>query len=75
VSASPAPAAAGEPDRALRQRLRALYFGTTPQAARFQHALLVFDVSTVGFFLIVSFVHEAGWIVAVDLAITLVLAS
>jgi voltage-gated potassium channel len=74
VSASPAPAAAGGPDRDLRQRLRALYFGTTPEAARFQYALLVFDVFTVGFFLIVSFVHEAGWIVAVDVAIALVLA-
>ena len=58
----------------LRRRLRHLYHGTDPDAALFQYALLAFDLVTIGFFLVVSFVHEAGWIVALDILIGAVLA-
>jgi voltage-gated potassium channel len=61
--------------RNLKERLRYLYHGTSPRAARFQYALLAFDLVTIAFFLIVSFVHEAPWIVAVDLLIALVLSG
>jgi voltage-gated potassium channel len=63
------PAATADHDGRLRRRLRTLYFGSSPVAARFQYALLAFDIVTVAFFLVVSFVHEAPWIVAVDLLI------
>jgi voltage-gated potassium channel len=67
------PAVTADHDSRLRRRLRALYFGSSPAAARFQYALLAFDIVTVAFFLVVSFVHEAPWIVAIDLLIALCL--
>ncbi len=57
----------------FRAYLRHLYFGVQRDAALFQYALLAFDVVTVGFFLAVSFVHEAPWIVGLDAVIAVVL--
>ena len=74
----PEPAAgapAADHGRRLRLRLRALYFGPSPAAVRFQHALLAFDIATVGFFLVVSFVPEAPWIAPINLVIALILTA
>lgn len=66
----PAPQAPATWSRLLRE----LYFGTSRRARWFQYALLAFDLATVAFFLIVSFVHEARWIIAVDLVIAALLS-
>ena len=60
--------------QALRHRLRELYFGSGAEAARFQYSLLALDLSTILFFLVVSFVQEAPWVIAADLAIAAYLA-
>lgn len=59
----------------LRARLRELYFGSDRKSAIFQMVLLVLDVLTIGFFLVVSFVHEAPWLITVDLAIAVFLIA
>lgn len=74
-----AAAAAGEtPDEAppwsLRGALRDLYFGADRRAARFQYGLIVFDVATIIFFLTVTVVAEAPWLLWVDLALAIVLS-
>lgn len=70
---------AGAPaaDRGSRpkERLRALYFGSSPAAARFQHVLLASDLVTLGFFLVTSFVRVAPWVAAVNLLIALALTA
>ena len=58
----------------LRSALRRLYFGADRKAAWFQYALLAFDVLTVLFFLVSSFVHDKPWIIVVDLIIVVPLA-
>lgn len=57
----------------FKSTLRSLYFGASPQAAVFQYVLLAFDTVTISFFLVVSFIHQAPWIVTVDLVIAVVL--
>ncbi|MCB1885220.1 MAG: ion transporter [Geminicoccaceae bacterium] len=69
-----APKRKAHPLPVVRRRLRRLYHGTDRDAALFQYALLAFDVATIAFFLTVSFVHEGGWIVALDILIGAVLA-
>ena len=49
--------------------LRDLYFGSDRRATAFQLLLLAFDLVTVTFFLVTSFMPEASWVLAVDLAI------
>ena len=71
-------AAAGEtPDEAppfsLKGALRDLYYGADRRAARFQYGLIVFDVLTILFFLTVTFMAEAPWLLWVDLTLALVL--
>ncbi|MCB2053460.1 MAG: potassium channel family protein [Geminicoccaceae bacterium] len=68
AEATEAPDDRGHRER-LRDRLRELYFGSTRRAAAFQYGLLAFDFATITFFLVVSFVHEAPWILVVDLMI------
>jgi voltage-gated potassium channel len=57
------------PPPALRERLHALYFGDSPRATRFRFALVGLDLLTIGLFLLTSFVHDAWWIIPLDLAI------
>ncbi|MFN4143850.1 ion channel [Aestuariivirga sp.] len=44
----------------LRQRIAALYEGDTPEAHRFRYGLLIFDVTTIAFVVISSFLHWRG---------------
>ncbi len=72
-------AAAGEtPDEAppfsLKGALRDLYFGADRRAARFQYALIVVDVLIIFFFLTVTFMADAAWLLWVDLALAVLLA-
>lgn len=53
----------------LRSRVRALYFGHTQSAVRFQGVLFVLDVLIIGFFIISQFIREQPWFWFVDLSI------
>ncbi len=53
----------------LRSRVRALYFGHTQSAVRFQGLLLALDVLIIGFFVFSQFIAEQHWFWAIDLAI------
>ena len=53
----------------LRGHLRDLYFGGDRRATRFQLALLVFDLVTVTFFLVATFLPYSEWILAADVVI------
>jgi voltage-gated potassium channel len=51
--------------------LRELYEGETERAHRFRYALLVFDVATIAFVVVTSFLPLSPWIVACDVAVGL----
>jgi len=55
----------------LTATLRELYEADTGRAHRFRYGLLVFDVSTVAFVIVTSFLPLMPWIVACDVAIGL----
>ena len=52
--------------RRLRSRVRALYFGHTQAAVRFQGLLFVLDVLIIGFFIASQFIREQPWFWIVD---------
>lgn len=56
-----------------RERIRNLYFGRDKRAERFRYVLLVFDIVTVCFFILASFVEVPVWFLAIDLVIAAVL--
>jgi voltage-gated potassium channel len=58
----------------LRSRARALYFGHTQAAVRFQGVLLLLDVLIIGFFIGSQFIAEQRWFWWVDAAIASFLA-
>ncbi len=62
------------PPLSLRGWLRDLYFGADKRAARFQYGLVVFDALTIFFFLTVTFIADARWLLWVDLTLALVLS-
>lgn len=53
----------------FRATLQALYFGDSPRATRFRFALVGLDLFTIAVFLLTSFIHDAWWIVPVDLVL------
>jgi voltage-gated potassium channel len=55
--------------RLLRSRVRALYFGHTQAALRFQGLLLVLDLLIIGFFIASQFIREQPWFWIADAAI------
>jgi voltage-gated potassium channel len=59
----------------LKVRLTALYRGRTKQSERFRYALLVFDVVTIGFFVVVSMVPLTPWVIAADLVLAVLLGA
>lgn len=54
---------------ALRSLLRELYLGRSQRAATFQYWLLAFDIVTVSFFILASFVDVPVWFLVVDIVI------
>ncbi len=67
----PAPAT---PIGRLRVRLRRLFYGHRPAAVRFQIGLLAVDLAALAYFLATTFVQDAPWLRAVDLALGVLLA-
>ncbi len=55
------------------RKLHGLYRGPGPAGRRFRYGVLVFDVSTVLFFVVSSMVEMTPWILAADYAIALVM--
>ncbi|MGH6949723.1 MAG: ion transporter [Vitreimonas sp.] len=60
--------------RRLRSRVRALYFGHTQGALRFQGVLLFLDLLIIGFFIGNQFIAQQPWFWIVDAAIAVFLA-
>jgi voltage-gated potassium channel len=60
--------------RRLRSRLRALYYGHTDSAFRFQGLLLALDLLIIGFFILSQFIVERPWFWIVDASIAVFLA-
>jgi len=57
----------------LKAALDKLYNGKSKRSVRFHYALLVFDVVTISFFLVASFVETPTWFLVVDFVIATVL--
>jgi voltage-gated potassium channel len=62
----------GEPP-SLRKRLRRLYHGDDLAASRFRWFMLAVDVVTIALFVELTFVTEAEWIIALELALGVIL--
>jgi voltage-gated potassium channel len=58
----------------LRREVRLLYEGRSRRARAFRYGLLAFDMVTIGYFLVVSFIHSAPWMRIADLAFALIIA-
>ncbi len=67
----PAPAT---PVGRFRVRLRRLFYGHRPAAVAFQGGILAPDLAAVAYFLATTFVADAPWLRAVDLALGVLLA-
>lgn len=74
VDRAPADSPPEAPPPSLRASLRELYYGADRRAARFQYGLLLFDVATILFFLIVTFVADAPWLIYADVILAVVLS-
>src|SRR3712207_3162191 len=59
----------------FRVGLRRLFYGHRPAAVAFQAGLLALDLAALAYFLATTFVHDAPWLRAVDLALGVLLAS
>ena len=59
----------------LRSRIRALYFGHTQSAVRFQGVLIVLDLLIIGFFIGSQFIAEQRWFWIADMAIAVFLGA
>jgi voltage-gated potassium channel len=58
----------------LRSRVRALYYGHTQGAVRFQGVLLALDLAIIGFFIVSQFIQDQPWFWLVDASIAAFLA-
>jgi voltage-gated potassium channel len=61
--------------RRMRSRLRALYFGHTGTALKFQGVLLALDLLIVGFFIASQFIDKQPWFWMADAAIAVFLGA
>lgn len=57
----------------VRARLRSLYFGETPQARRFRYGLVIFDLITIGIFLLEASIIDRWWIAPLDILLAVLL--
>ena len=61
--------------RRARLRVRELYYGVTPKARRFRHALMAFDLAAIAFFVVTTVTETAGAVRIVDAFIGVVLLA
>ena len=57
-----------------RERLRTLYFGSSESAQRFRYGLVLFDLLTIGVFLLSSIAREQWWMMPLDLVLAALLS-
>ena len=62
-------------DSALKSRIEFLYRGSAPAAVRFRYALFFFDLLTVCFVIVTSFLPRAAWIEVLDVLFGLVILA
>jgi voltage-gated potassium channel len=58
----------------VQAKLRELYFGDSERAHRFRYGLLLFDIVTIGVFLLSSFADERWWMAILDVALAVPLS-
>ncbi len=58
----------------FQETLRSLYFGSSQRAHRFRYGLVLFDLVTIGVFLLSSVAREQWWMVPVDLVLAALLS-
>ena len=58
----------------LRTRLQDLYFGDSARSRRFRYGLIVFDLVTIGVFLLSSVARDQWWIIPLDLLLAVALS-
>lgn len=58
----------------LRAKLQELYFGEDAASRRFRYGLIVFDLVTVGVFLLSSVAREQWWLPVVDIVLAILLS-
>ena len=72
------PGEQGRPQRdllpRLRERLRELYFGTSPGAVRFRLWVIAVDLLLIGFFIVSPFLQDSSSYLALDYLVALVMA-
>lgn len=63
---------AGAPS--FQETIRGLYFGNSQSAHRFRYGLVLFDLLTIGVFLLSSVAREQWWMIPVDLVLAALLS-
>ncbi len=58
----------------LHREVRLLYTGRSRRARMFRYGLIAFDLLTIGYFLVVSFIHEAPWMRVADFVFAALIA-
>ncbi len=56
-----------------REDLRLLYEGRSRRAKRFRYLMLAFDLFTIAFFVVASFVHEALWLREMEIVLSILI--
>ncbi len=56
-----------------RESLRLLYEGRSRRAKRFRYLMLAFDLFTIAFFVVASFVHEALWLRETEIVLSILI--
>lgn len=59
----------------LKTRIDSLYTGRSQGARRFRYGVLIFDLATIIFFIVFSFVPITAWVIAIDAVIGLVILT
>lgn len=61
------------PQQTLKARVRELYYGRSRTARAFGFAMLVFDISLIAFFVVLSFLPVGRWIIPIDITLAILL--
>lgn len=72
---SPARTARPGPMSNLKDYLRDLYEGDTPRGYRFRYGLFMFDLATILFIVITSFLPRASWLESIDVLIGIAIVA
>lgn len=59
----------------LKRRLRRYYYGETAESRRFRYGILAFDLATIAFIVLTSFLPREPWIEFVDIVLGLIILT